>query len=784
MSIEDEYLQRISDHVEWHQDPQGESPSDPSCTLCYHPDPEEVTDSFRHFWENWAKPRCGAISYTSHTLRTFQTILDEEPLNLTEIDYLIFTLRYEFHPSAETNFVLKRADSFELYFQTIKEGTWNKLYPDSSAPVSPIPHPLKSDTTIRSPSTVSIRLNDLTELEESYWETESETTDEESKELDFSAQRSQLIIRDSDTSPILNPKKMNKSILKKDKDLDWNYNDPWTGMPYAYESTSKSKENEGEKEDPFVVYPGNKGKQRADEPIAKRNNQTSTPRTRKGADSDDEPGIRRIWRESRAEYPRSSAPPSKKKDPSVSNLQNRFPKDSWPRKDWQTINDEARNAKSTRKTNNATNKGPILMPFNVTRETPSTVRSNKHTTGRNTSTRATAGGGSSRSDRTNETMNLLDLSDREEESEEDNEENNDIPRNEDGGIDAERFAPMLMHEAYRYLTRQQESKEYRLVDFPEFRGGNQDPIEWLESFERACDTNRIANERRGVLVASYLKGTALTWFNRQAIFYWNDAANPALSFITLFKAEFCSPFKLSQWKHQLRNRKQKPGETIEEYVAAISELWKRIDPDYTRTELDRIHEFIEGLRAEFVVPVQSSMPETVNDAISKARAVETAFSIGMDLSAYSMLPGYLNNMGGMSLPAKTNLARYQSDGINAYYSQEESMERMIERKLKEGITAAIGQLQLGNNARNNGAIKCFKCNKLGHYARDCRSRIGNNNGNNQGNSNNSNIECYRCHKRGHLARNCRANISQSGGRDNRNRDERNYNPSLNWNTHL
>ena len=182
------------------------------------------------------------------------------------------------------------------------------------------------------------------------------------------------------------------------------------------------------------------------------------------------------------------------------------------------------------------------------------------------------------------------------------------------------------------------------------------------------------------------------------------------------------------------------------------------------------------------------MPETVEDAISKARAVETAFSIGMELSAYSMLPGYLNNMGGMSLPAKTNLARYQPSGFNAYSSQKESMKKMIERKLKEGITAAIGQLQLGNNARNNStisAIKCFKCNKLGHYAWDCRSRTGNsNNGNNQGYSNNSNVECYRCHKKGHLARNCRANISQNGSRDNRNCDEGNYNLSLNWNMHL
>ena len=53
-------------------------------------------------------------------------------------------------------------------------------------------------------------------------------------------------------------------------------------------------------------------------------------------------------------------------------------------------------------------------------------------------------------------------------------------------------------------------KEFRLVDFSEFKGGNQDPIEWLESFDQACKANSIATERRMDIVASYLKGTALT----------------------------------------------------------------------------------------------------------------------------------------------------------------------------------------------------------------------------------------------------------------------------------
>jgi hypothetical protein len=221
--------------------------------------------------------------------------------------------------------------------------------------------------------------------------------------------------------------------------------------------------------------------------------------------------------------------------------------------------------------------------------------------------------------------------------------------------------------AARYFARQQhDAKEYRLVDFPEFKGGNQDPIEWLEAFERACNANRIQDQRRVILVASYLRGTALTWYNRKTIAYWNDAHRPTASFVPLFKAEFCNAFKLSQWKYQLRNRKQKPGETVEEYAAAISELWKRIDPLNRRTELDRIHEFMEGLRAEFIVPVQSAMPGSVEEAFDKARAVETAFSIGMELSTYFMLSGYLTNMNGGMMPAQANLAMFQPAYTTTY----------------------------------------------------------------------------------------------------------------------
>ena len=160
-------------------------------------------------------------------------------------------------------------------------------------------------------------------------------------------------------------------------------------------------------------------------------------------------------------------------------------------------------------------------------------------------------------------LNMSEKSDDEEESEE------PLPTNEE---EKEKCMLRFFQQAQKFYAKGVEPRESRLVDFPVFKGGNQDPIEWLEAFCRACEANRINAERAVTLVAFYLKGTALTWYNRQTITAWEDDNNQQRSFTHLFKDHFCNPFRMSQWKHQLRNRKQKQGETVEEYIAAITEL--------------------------------------------------------------------------------------------------------------------------------------------------------------------------------------------------------------------
>jgi hypothetical protein len=53
----------------------------------------------------------------------------------------------------------------------------------------------------------------------------------------------------------------------------------------------------------------------------------------------------------------------------------------------------------------------------------------------------------------------------------------------------------LMERAQQFLDNNGQAKKVRIVDFPEFRRENQDPIEWLEGFERACNANRVLADR-------------------------------------------------------------------------------------------------------------------------------------------------------------------------------------------------------------------------------------------------------------------------------------------------
>ncbi|GES92020.1 NUDIX domain-containing protein [Rhizophagus clarus] len=92
-------------------------------------------------------------------------------------------------------------------------------------------------------------------------------------------------------------------------------------------------------------------------------------------------------------------------------------------------------------------------------------------------------------------------------------------------------------------------------------------------------------------------------------------------------------------------------------------------------------------------------------------------------------------MNGGMIPAKTNMAIFQLTYIAT--QQVESIEKIVEKKISEGIAAALGQIRIepkpyqNNQGRNSG---CYLCGKSEHIAKNCKQRSFQNNGNNKGKS--------------------------------------------------
>ncbi|KAG9292628.1 hypothetical protein G9A89_007000 [Geosiphon pyriformis] len=93
---------------------------------------------------------------------------------------------------------------------------------------------------------------------------------------------------------------------------------------------------------------------------------------------------------------------------------------------------------------------------------------------------------------------------------------------------------------------------------PLFRGDAQDPIEWLNDFERATTANQYNDEYKFQIVGGYLQGSPTTWFSQET------DANAQQRIIRWTPAN----------RMELERRIQGPGEVVTKYAKAIRKLIK------------------------------------------------------------------------------------------------------------------------------------------------------------------------------------------------------------------
>ncbi|RHZ82789.1 hypothetical protein Glove_103g103 [Diversispora epigaea] len=181
-----------------------------------------------------------------------------------------------------------------------------------------------------------------------------------------------------------------------------------------------------------------------------------------------------------------------------------------------------------------------------------------------------------------------------------------------------------------------------LVSYPDFFGGEQDPITWIEEVEKAFDANMIPPDRKIAVITPRLRREQdpITWIEevekafdanmippdrKIAVITPRLRSSAATCFRPIFIQQFRTAALGAKWFTQLTQRKQLPGEDVDSYHNEMEEIIRRVEagghvyPDSIKAQI-----FVNSLRPKFCFHVSLLIPNNLQDAHNRAKAYENA----------------------------------------------------------------------------------------------------------------------------------------------------------------
>ncbi|GJS33032.1 putative reverse transcriptase domain-containing protein [Tanacetum coccineum] len=302
-----------------------------------------------------------------------------------------------------------------------------------------------------------------------------------------------------------------------------------------------------------------------------------------------------------------------------------------------------------------------------------------------------------------------------------------------------------------------------------FRGteGVVDLTQWFERMEIVFRISNCTVENQVKFATCTLMGIALTWWNSHVRTVTNDVAY-AMTWTDLKKkmtTKYCPRNEIKKIEAEMWNLKVK-GTDVVAYNQRFQELALLCDRMFPE-ETDKIERYVGGMPDLIYSSVVASKPKTMQEAIEMATEL-------MDRRINTFAERQAENKRKFEDTPRNNQNQQQNKRQNtgrAYAAGNG------DKKPYEGTKPLCPKCNF--NHYGPCIPTCNNCKKLGHLAKDCRSRpaTANNNNNNRNNNNNNNrnnnnnnnrnnnnpraqgantnaIVCFECGAPGHFKKDC------------------------------
>jgi hypothetical protein len=236
------------------------------------------------------------------------------------------------------------------------------------------------------------------------------------------------------------------------------------------------------------------------------------------------------------------------------------------------------------------------------------------------------------------------------------------------------------------------SRTNKLLRIETLKNDSQDAHEWFNKFER--QTAQWTDEDRGYEVTCWFSDNALRIWELMPELHKEDYYEIKAAIIKKFRAED----HVYKSKSKFYSMKQQHNESVEEFVYRLSKCkneWP--DNEHANFERDLPHIFKNGVKP--------------------------------DIAAY--------------------LTSYKFSGLDDLLRKAKEVERIL-RKKEQDTTLDNAEIDISSitpSDRTKESIICYKCQKIGHLSKDCRT-------NNKSFDSKQSIFCLACGRNGHLILDC------------------------------